>query len=204
MFQEKSLTELGQIFQFLKTKLEEFDDCAIRDKKSDYSLLPENKLNFVLKSNIKQVDKKRVLLTQIGYVRINLFMEYLERMMTLANNKDYDRAVQLMNDYSANVSIPFISPARQPSLIDRFVALFSPQRTLAPSEHIRKWRTDYESWVRKRAAKHIRCSAVERSEDFINLQVTFNMLYNLSFSDDNFPPAPTIIYYDPTKPKSVR
>ena len=83
----KNLKELEEIFQVLKLKFKELNKDAVRDKKCDLPMMNENWLNQVLKSGIKLKEKKRLLLTQMGYLRINIFTEYYERVKLLREKK---------------------------------------------------------------------------------------------------------------------
>lgn len=199
MFQQKSIGELDRILQSFKLRLVELDQDAVRDKNKDYSLLPSNKLNLILKSQIPLQEKKKLLLNQIGLLRINLFMEYSERIAILEKNKQLDEAVKLMNDYAESIAIPFIPIKKQPSLINRFMDLISRERPLEPHEYVQKWKNEYQLWFERNDAftkpslrKH------EEHDRFIQIQMIFHMLYTVSFSDDNFPPSPTIILVDPS------
>jgi len=199
MFQEKPLKELQDTFTTLKSKLAELDENAVRDKKLDYSLMPPNELNHILKSEIKPIEKKKILLTQIGYLRINLFAEYAERINSFEKAKNFDKAVELMNEYAVSVAIPFMSSIKKPSLMNHLMDLFSRQQLLKPSEYIQKWKIDYQSWFSQSKPKYGHINQIALFEDYLKMQTTFHMLYNLSWSNDNFPPAPLIIYYDPNK-----
>ena len=68
----------------------------------------ESWLNQVLKSNIKLKEKKRLLLTQMGYLRINIFQEYYERVKLSQEKNQLNEAVELMNRHAEIASI-FIS-----------------------------------------------------------------------------------------------
>ena len=107
MFQHKSVRELKAILLSLTSRFEKIDQDAVRDKTRDYKLLPQSKLNYILKSEIPALEKK-LLLSQIGLLRINLFAEYSERMQIFEENNQLDKAVEVMNEYAANIAIPFI------------------------------------------------------------------------------------------------
>lgn len=192
------MKELRAILQSLRSRLARVDQDAVRDREKDYTLLPSNELNYILKSRIPVQEKKKLLLHQIGLLRINLFREYSERIQMLEKNKQLDEAVKLMNDYAVNIAIPFIPLKKQPSLINRFMDLISRERPLEPFEYVQKWKSECQSWLEHNDTfTHPSIREREQRERFIELQMIFHMLYTVSFSDDNFPPSPTIILVDP-------
>jgi hypothetical protein len=200
MFQQKSIKELGSIFNSLKSKLTEFDKNSVRDKERDYSLISPSELSHILGSKIPTQAKKKLLLSQIGLLRINLFMEYFERIRIFEENRLFDDAMEIMNDYAESVAIPFISSRKQPSLVKRFLDLIARERTLEPYEYIQKWRNEYQSWFsHNETSLHPPIQELKLKERFSQNKITFNMLYAVSFSDDNFPPSPNIIFYDHTR-----
>ena len=194
MIHRKSVKELTNILSSFKSRLTAYDKDAKRDKKRDYELLPKSELEYVLKSGIPVEEKKNLLLSQIGLLRINLFKEFNERIQILEQNGRLDEAVELMNDYALNVAIPFIPKKKTPSLISRFMDLIRPER-LEPFEYVQEWKNKYQFWVERINAPMIRQL---RREKFSQLRVIYNMLYTFSFSDENFPPSPTIIFFDPS------
>ena len=192
-----TVKELLDVLGSFKAKLAECDKDAVRDIKSDYELIPQSQLDLVLRSQAS-VDKKRsLLLSQIGLLRINLFSEYNERVRILEEKKDLDQAITVMNDYAENVAIPFISSKKKPSFINRFMDLVSKERPLEPFEYVRKWREQHQSWFEyKETSASSYVSDNQRQEMFAQLKIIFNMLYAVSFSDDNFPPSPSVILFD--------
>jgi len=198
MIHRKSVKELTNILSSFKSRLAAYDKDAKRDKKRDYELLPQSELRYVLRSGIPVEDKKNLLLSQIGLLRINLFMEHYERIRIFEENSQLDEAIEVMNDYAVNVAIPFIPAKKSPSLINRFMDLIVKDRLLEPFEYVQKWKTEYQSWVESRK---IPMNQSLRREKFSQLKTMFHMLYTVSFSDDNFPPSPTIVFYDPSRIK---
>jgi len=202
MIHQKSVKGLKNILLAFKSKLMVYDEDAKRNKNSDYTLLPQGQLEQILRSRIPVEEKKKLLLSQIGLLRINLFSECYERTKVLEESKQIDEAVKLMNDYAENVAIPFIPAKKKPSLINRFTDLLSLQRPLEPFEYVQKWRTLYRTWFEgNQSSMHSYTRESQRLEMFNQLRITFNMVYTASFSDDNFPPSPTIIFVDPTRIK---
>ena len=57
--------------------------------------MPKDELEQTLRSKAKNQYKRRLLLTQIGYVRINLFSEYYARLRHAERNKEFEEAVKL-------------------------------------------------------------------------------------------------------------
>jgi hypothetical protein len=180
----KTLKELKETFQVLKSKLKELDEDAVRDMKWDFSIVNENWLNQVLKGKASLKEKRKLLLTQIGYLRINLFTEYFERVNLLREKNQLDEAVELMNRH-AEIARIFISPKKQAAIIKRLKTLFS-IRSIDPIECLEQWQTFYKEWV-EQASSH-QLDEKQRTEKFAQLKTAFLELYTYSFSVDNFPP----------------
>jgi hypothetical protein len=157
---------------------------AVRDRKYDSPMMNENWLNQVLKSDIKLKEKKQLLLTQIGYLRINIFTEYFERVNLLREKNQLDKAVELMNSH-AEIAKIFIPTKRQSTLIKRLKEALS-MRSIEPIEYLQKWRTSYEAWTKQEPNQLI--EKKKRLEEFDKLKMAFLELYTFSFSIDNFPP----------------
>jgi hypothetical protein len=182
---EKTLKELMNIYQVLKSKLKELNEDAVRDRKYDSPMVNENWLNQALKSNITLKKKKQLLLTQIGYLRINIFTEYFERVNLLREKNQLDPAVELMNKHAEVASI-FISTKKQPAIIKRLKELLS-MRSTEPIEYLQKWRTAYDAWYKQESSQKL-IDDKKRMEKFDQLKIAFLELYTFSFSVDNFPP----------------
>jgi hypothetical protein len=150
-------------------------------------VIPQNELNQILKSKIKPKKKTRLLLTQIGYSRINLFGEYYEQIQHAQKNNDLDKAVKLMNTY-AEIAIPFLSTKKQPALIKRLKELLSIRGPPESIELIQKWKTGYKAWFKQNEPIHPQMDDKKRLEEFDQLKNAFFTLYTYSFSVDNFPP----------------
>jgi hypothetical protein len=148
-------------------------------------MMNENWLNQVLKSDIKPKEKKRLLLTQMGYLRINIFTEYYERVKLLRERNQLNEAVELMNRHAEIASI-FISTKKQPASIKRLKKLLS-IRSIEPIEYLQKWRTAYEAWLKQKSSQQL-FDEKKRMEDFDQLRMAFLELYTFSFSVNNFPP----------------
>jgi hypothetical protein len=182
---EKTLKELEDIFQVLKSKLKELNEDAVRDRKYDAPMINENWLNQTLKSSITLKEKKQLLLTQIGYLRINIFTEYFERVNRLREKNQLDKAVELMNRH-AEIARIFIPTKKQPAFTKRLKELFA-MRSTEPIEYLQKWRTAYEAWHKKEPGQQP-FDEKKRMKEFDQLKMAFLELYTFSFSLDNFPP----------------
>jgi vacuolar-type H+-ATPase subunit E/Vma4 len=115
---------MEKTFQELKSRLDEIDLEAIRNRKQDFPVMPVDELEQILRSKAKTQYKRRLLLTQIGYVRINLFSEYYERLQHAERNKEFEETVKLMNNYVETIAAPFIPAKRQSKFRKRLNAWF--------------------------------------------------------------------------------
>lgn len=201
MIHKKSVKELSNILSSLKSRIAKYDKDAKRDKKFDYKLLPQSQLQQILRSGIPAEEQRKLLLSQIGLIRINLFSEHLERVRLFEKNNQLDDAVNVMNDYVVSIAIPFVPTKKKPSLINRFMDLISLERLLEPHEYVQKWKTGYQTWFERKPSMHPCISEREQQEKFDQLKITFNMVHAVSFSDNNFPPPPTVVFVDPTRIK---
>ena len=147
-------------------------------------MVTENWLYQTLRSDIKLKEKKQLLLTQMGYLRINIFMEYFERVNLLREKNQLNQAVELMNKHAEIASI-FISAKKQPALIKRLKNMLS-IRNIEPIEYLQQWQTVYEAWLKQGATQQF--DEKKRMEKFDALKMAFLELYTFSFSVDNFPP----------------
>lgn len=159
---------------------------AVREKKYDFPMMPENWLSKVLKSEIKLSEKKQLLLTQLGYLRINIFTEYYERIKLARERNELDKAVELMNDH-AKIARIFISTKKQPTLVKHIKNLLS-IKSIEPMDFLQKWLTTYEKWITQGERDQQNVDAKKRMEEFEQLRMAFLELYTFSFSVDNFPP----------------
>jgi hypothetical protein len=150
--------------------------------------MPQNELNQILKSEIKPKKKRELLLTQIGYLRINLFAEYYEQIKQAQGSNELDKAVKLMNRFAETVASPFFTTKKQPALIKRLKKLLSIKTPPEPAELIQKWKTVYEAWFKQKDSIYPQMDDKKRMEEFDQLKIAFFTLYTFSFSVDNFPP----------------
>ena len=150
--------------------------------------MAQDELNQILESKIKLKKKTQLLLTQIGYLRINMFGEYYEQINRAQERKELDKAVELMNKCAEAVGLPFLSTKKQRGLIERLKGLISTKKQPEPAELIRKWKTAYETWFKKNESPRPQTDDKKRMEEFDQLKMLFFTIYTYSFSVENFPP----------------
>ncbi len=188
MLKDKSLRELETIFQQLNAKLEKINQNAIRDKKYDFEVMPWRDLEQVLRSENKLKEKTQLLLTQIGYLRINLFTECYEQVQRAQTNNELDKTVNLMDRYAEEIVIPFVPTKKQPAISKRLKELLTKKTQPEPTECIQKWRTAHETWLKQIKPTNPPTNNENRTEEYNQLKMAFMTLYTFSFSADDFPP----------------
>jgi len=139
--------------------------------------------------NMSNARKKKLLLTEIGYLRINLFQEYYERIQIAQKSKDPDKAIQLMKTYIETIAMPFIQERLTPSILSKLTKPFSKDKTQNAAEVLQEWKTSYEKWTNPRETTL--SNQKNRIEQFDQIKRTFITLYTISFSFGNFPPVAT-------------
>ena len=179
------MKELQGIFQVLSLKLKELNKDAVRDMKYDLNVMDENWPDRISQSDIKLKEKKRLLLTQIGYLRINIFTEYFERIKLLREKKQLNEAVELMNNH-AEIAKMFIPTKKQSALEKRLKEILL-IKNIEPIQYLQKWQNAYEAWLRQEANQQ-QVEEEKLLEEFDKLKMSFLELYTFSFSVDNFPP----------------
>jgi hypothetical protein len=127
-------------FPELKSKLEKLNQDAIRNRKFDFDVISPDEIDQKLLEGTQHA-KRQLLLTQIGYLRINLFQEYYERRQAAQENKDLDKAIQLMNQYLQTKAMPFIQQRLHPSILTRIRNRFSTSSLPDTSEDLEEWHT---------------------------------------------------------------
>jgi hypothetical protein len=148
-------------------------------------MMNENWLNQTLRSDIKLKEKRQLLLTQIGYLRINIFTEYFERVNLLREKNQLNEAAELMNKH-AEIARIFIPAQKQSAFTKRLKEILA-MRNVEPLEYLQKWRTAYEKWHTQESSQQP-LDEKKRLEEFDKLKMAFLELYTFSFSVDNFPP----------------
>lgn len=189
------MEELKEALSSLESRLAKYDKDAKRNKKNDYRLMSKSELEHILTSGLPVQDKKKILLSQIGLLRINLFAEFSARIQVLEQDSRLDEAVELMNEYTLNVAIPFILK-KTPSMTSRFKTLIGLNRQPEPLKYVQEWKSKYQSWDK---CRKVPTDPRLRQELFKQLLSIYRMLYALSFSKENFPPSYLVIFYDPTR-----
>jgi hypothetical protein len=158
--------------------------AAVRDRKYDSPMVNETWLNKTLQSNLSIREKKQLLLTQIGYLRINIFTEYFERVNLLREKNQLDQAVELMNEH-AEIARIFIPAKKQSALTKRLKELLS-IKNIEPLKYLEQWRKAYKEWHENTSNQQF--DEKKQLEKFDKLKMAFLELYTFSFSVDNFPP----------------
>jgi hypothetical protein len=182
------LEELEKTFRELKSQLDEINRDSVREKKYEYGVMSQNELTQILKSKTTLKKKQQLLLTQIGYLRINIFNEYYEQIKYAQENEELDKAAKLMKKCAELVALPFFLVKKQPSLAWRLRVLISPKKKPDPAELVQKWEAVQEAWVRKDEGTHLQANDKKRLDAFNEMKMAFIALYTYSFSLDNFPP----------------
>jgi hypothetical protein len=180
------LQQFKATFLDLKSKLDKLDPDAIRNKNLDFEVFPMDEMDRKLQGLTKH-EKRQLFLTQIGYLRINLFQEYYERIQVAQERQELDTAVQLMNQYLLSVAMPYIQQRLHPGILTRIAKIFSTSTLPDASETLREWQTRYEAW--KRNQKTQPPDNPKTTGDFDQTKKIFITLYTLSFSPSNFPPV---------------
>jgi hypothetical protein len=136
---------------------------------------------------MKPKKKTQLLLTQIGYLRINLFSEYYERIQCAQKNNELDKAVNLMNECIEIIAIPFVPTKKQSPWVKRAAALFSTGKVTEPIEHVENWKASYSAWFKQNEQNSNQTDDKKQTEEFNQLKMSFITVYTFSFSVDNFP-----------------
>lgn len=190
MSQSKPLKHLEETFRELSSELEVLNTNAVRNRKFDFPVIAPQELTPKLQSIKKTSSKIHLLLNQIGYLRINIFQEYYERIQAAIEKKDYNQALQLMNIYIETIAMPFLQHRLHPSTIDKLIQWFSSEKTLDTANNLQEWKKGYESWLKQESCDQVHCDQKELNE-FNQLKKLFFTLYTLSFSFENFPSVAT-------------
>jgi hypothetical protein len=189
MSNRKSMTYLHELFHGYYSKLQELNQTAVRDQKLDCSVVSETELAKRLSGKINPLWGQYFLLSQIGYLRINLFAEYYARINAARENKDFNKGIHLMNEYLETVAKPFLIWQVQNSFTGRLRDLVSgSENRRIINQTLVTWAKDYGVWLKlsedAKAEKNL-------NEEFGRMMINFNTLYTYSFSSQNFPPVAT-------------
>ncbi len=144
--------------------------------------MSQKEVDEFLQRKVSFSEKRRLLLIQIGRLRINLFSEYYEQIKYAQSQNDLNKALELMDAY-AEIAIPFI-PIKKPYGVTRKLReWYYEKKIVYPEEFIKQWRTQYELWLQQSCKDEKQCK-----ERFEELRVIFYSLYTYSFSEANYPP----------------
>ncbi len=184
MSAKEYLILLLQRFNELKAKLDILDKEAVREKKFDFEVIGNAQLEKNLESNSDSKEKTKSLLSQIGYLRINIFYECYARILSSEKTREFNRVLQLMNEYIEQIALPFILPKLKQSWLSRLSGKSS-EATL----NLQRWRLSYKHWLERENPLGQQPTAKKETEEFNELKQIFITLYSLSFSCANFPPV---------------
>jgi hypothetical protein len=182
---EHSIEEITSIYHRLNSELEELNKNANRDVKLDLPKMNEKWLKKTMKGHLNLKEKKKLLLTQIGYLRMNIFTEYYERVKLARQNNELDKGVEFMNEH-AKIAKLFIYPKEQSHLVKRLKKMLA-IKNIDPNEYLTNWKNLYQEWQQKEKIS-TQTDNRQRLEKFEKLRMAFLELYTFSFSADNFPP----------------
>jgi hypothetical protein len=176
------LKRLEDLFSEYNNKLQLFDKDCIRDKKFDFDVISGEKLESYLKNELSLKEKKRLLLSQVGYLRINLFYEYYARIQVVEKDTEFAEALKLMDEYIKTIAMPFLVPRMQQSWLYRHIGNL-PETTV----NVDRWQRGYKKWFEMDSRSVD--GEKEETKEFSALKEIFVTLYSLSFTYDNFPPV---------------
>jgi hypothetical protein len=185
---DKEFLILETTFQELEIRIGKLDENAARDRKYDLSVMTHGELKKILESKIGSREKHRILLTQIGFLRINIFNDCYQKIQFAETKKDFDEAVEIMNDYIETVAVRFMKDRLHPSLTDRIIKAFSKSKIPDAAKTIEEWKNSLSTWVENKSAL---LDQEKRIEEFTKMKNLFITLDMLSFSLENFPPLAT-------------
>jgi hypothetical protein len=184
MTAKEYLKFLEQRYDELKAKLEILDKDVVRERKFDFEVMGNVQLEKYIESNSDSKEKIKSLLSQIGYLRINIFYECYARIQASEKISEFDSVLQLMNEYIEQIALPFLLPKLKQSWLSRLSG--------KPSEaalSLQSWRSGYKYWLERENSLTQKPMIKKKAEDFTELKQTFITLYSLSFSCVNFPPV---------------
>lgn len=102
---EKEFLRLETTFREFETIIGKLNENAVRDRKYDLSVMTNDELDKILESKIRRSEKTRILLTQIGFLRINIFNEYYNEVQLAETKNELDDAVKTMNSHIEQVAM---------------------------------------------------------------------------------------------------
>jgi hypothetical protein len=188
---DKEFLRLYVTFQELETKIGKLNEETVRDMKFDLSVMTHDELKKILESKIGKRAKIRILLTQIGFLRINIFNECYKKIQLAETNEELEEAVKIMNDYIETVAMQFIHERLHQSLTDQIINLFSRPKIPDVAKTLEEWKSFLSTWLEDKSTNFDQAKKIKEYNKIKEIFITLDML---SFSFDNFPPLAT----DPT------
>jgi hypothetical protein len=155
--------------------------------------------NLILK-NAPEINKKKWVISKMVSIRAAIYSEYSNQIRLAEKKDDLNNAIDLMNDYIFTFTLPFIDNLKPPSRIDRISARLSKKSVLSPYEYLEKWKADYIKWQQIKSSEP-KLETYLKSEKYREMGITYNMLYDLSFSSDNVPESQAFVFVDRNKVK---
>lgn len=143
---EKEFLRLETTFREFETIIGKLNENAVRDRKYDLSVMTNDELDKILESKIRRSEKTRILLTQIGFLRINIFNEYYNEVQLAETKNELDDAVKTMNSHIEQVAMRFIRERLHPSLIDRIINRFSNSPIPDAAKTLGEWKSSLSTW----------------------------------------------------------
>lgn len=185
---DKEFLKLESTFRELETIIGKLNENAVRDLKFDLQVMTHDELDQILESKIGKREKIRILLTQIGFLRINIFNECYKEIQLAETKNEFDKAVKIMNDYIEPVAMRFIQERLHPSLTDRIIELFSKSKLPDTGKTLGEWKRSLFTWSEDAS---MRFDQQKKTKEYARIKEIFITLDMLSFSFDNFPPLAT-------------
>lgn len=185
---ETTFQGLEITFQKLEMILVKISENAIRDTKYDLTIFSSPELRALLESKLKKNEKKRILLTQIGYLRINIFNECYKRAQLAEETQKFDEAIKTMNRYVEEVAIQFLQERLHPSVSNRIKKLFFSPKLADAADTLQEWKLSLSKWTNINFDDANQEQTIQLYKKIKELFITLDML---SFSLDNFPPLAT-------------
>jgi hypothetical protein len=185
---EKEFSRLETTFREFETIIGKLNENALRDRKLDTCEMSHDELDKILESKIGRREKIRILLTQIGFLRIDIFNECYKRIQLAETKKEFDEAVKIMNGYIEPVAMRFLQERLHPSLIDRIINSFSNSKLPDAAKTLEEWRSSLSTWSEDKSKPLDQEKKIEKYTKIKEIFITLDML---SFSFDNFPPLAT-------------
>jgi vacuolar-type H+-ATPase subunit D/Vma8 len=185
---ENEFLGLETTFRELETIIGKLNENAVRDRKFDLSVMTHDELKKILESKTGRREKRRILLTQIGFLRINIFNECYKKIQLAETKRELDEAVKIMNDYVEHVAMQFIQERLHPSLTDRIINSFSKSKIPDAVKTIEEWKSSLSTWTEDKSTP---LDQEKKIKVYTKIKEIFITLDMLSFSFDNFPPLAT-------------